>query len=153
MKRQTKDMQYNRFGLSLIELCCTYDIHVLNGRLFRDIEGNFTCTANDGTSIVDYMIASTHLFQYFTDFCVLDFDQSDHFPLLCCLHFELNVHGNNVSQTQSDLETWVKYKWKPDSNMAYMVKFRTSFTRFENNLIETPPVFLLNSLSSFIDII
>ena len=38
MKRQTKDVQYNRFDLSLIELCCTYDIHVLNGRLFRDIQ-------------------------------------------------------------------------------------------------------------------
>ena len=28
MKRQMKDMQYNRFDLSLIELCCTYGIHV-----------------------------------------------------------------------------------------------------------------------------
>ena len=31
LSRKTKDMQYNRFGLSLIDLCCTYGMHTLNG--------------------------------------------------------------------------------------------------------------------------
>ena len=58
--RRSQDCEvYNNFGLSLIELCCEYDVHMLNGRLFDDIEGNITCTANDGRSIVDYIIASS----------------------------------------------------------------------------------------------
>lgn len=153
MKRQTRDTQYNRFGLSLIELCCTYGIHVLNGRLFKDIEGNFTCTANNGTSIVDYMIASTQLFQHFTDFGIGELDQSDHFPLFCCIHLEFNMQDNNALCSQDGLETWAKFKWKPEFKMSYITKFRTSVTQFENNLNETQPEFLVSVLPNFIDII
>ena len=56
MRRQTK---------KCIELYCTYGIHVLNGRLFRDTDGNFTCIANNGSSTVDYMIASTQFIPAF----------------------------------------------------------------------------------------
>ena len=37
--RNSEDDKYNRFGLSLGELCCTYDIHTLNGRLFNNAGG------------------------------------------------------------------------------------------------------------------
>ena len=47
MPRLSKDTEFNRFGLSFIELCCTYSIHVFNGRLFDDIPGNYTCLANN----------------------------------------------------------------------------------------------------------
>ena len=34
LKRKSKDCHvYNRFGLSLIDLCCEYDVHILNRRL------------------------------------------------------------------------------------------------------------------------
>ena len=32
--RKSKDETYNRFGISFLDICCTYNIHVLNGRLF-----------------------------------------------------------------------------------------------------------------------
>ena len=121
-------MQYNRFGLSLIELCCTYGIHDLNGWLFKDIEGNFTCTANNGASIVDYMIASTQLFQYFTDFGIGELDQSDHFPLFCCIHLKFNTQDSNASHTQDDLKTRAKFKLKLEFKTSYMTKFRTRTT-------------------------
>ena len=55
---------YNNVGLSLIELCCTYSSHILNGRLFKDQHGEFTCFANNGRSVVDYVIASTKFSHY-----------------------------------------------------------------------------------------
>ena len=58
----------------MIELCCEYDVHMLNGRLFDDIEGNITCTANDGRSIVDYIIASSNLFELFSTFAVDNYE-------------------------------------------------------------------------------
>ena len=72
LPRKSKDNIYNNFGLSLVELCCTYGIHVLNGRLFNDIQGEYTCFVNNGASVVDYMMASTNLFPYFSDFGVSD---------------------------------------------------------------------------------
>ena len=53
MHRKSKDESYNRFGTFFIDLCCTYGIRVLNGRLFNDKNGEITCTANEGSSIVD----------------------------------------------------------------------------------------------------
>ena len=51
----------DEFRLSLIHLCCSKDVHVLNGR-FSDVNGHITCTANGGSSVVDYFVASTELF-------------------------------------------------------------------------------------------
>ena len=80
LNRNSKDSQtYNKFGLSLVDLCCEHDVHMLNGRLFDDKEGNITCVANEGRSLVDYIIASSNLFDKFSYFCVDNHDFSDMF--------------------------------------------------------------------------
>ena len=58
---------------------------MLNGRLIDDADGNKACISNDGRSFVDYIIASTSLFDKFSYFCVDAHDFSDHFPLTCTL--------------------------------------------------------------------
>lgn len=153
LSRKTKDMQYNRFGLSLIELCCTYGIHTLNGRLFNDTEGNYTCIANEGASIVDYMIASTHLFQFFTDFGIDDMDWSVHFPLFCKLNFTLNEQYNHSLKSNVHLETWQKFKWKPELKEVYMDTFRENFSKLEAELSIRPQNSLFTFLPKFIDIV
>lgn len=55
------DTEYNTFGRSLIELCYSHDIHMLNGR-FSD-PGHYTCIANGGHSTVDHILVSSPLFQ------------------------------------------------------------------------------------------
>ena len=81
--RQSKDDTCNRFDMSLIELCCTHDIHTLNGRIFDDKNREITGLANDGSSVVDYMLASTSLFNSILYFQVASEDFSDHLPLRC----------------------------------------------------------------------
>ena len=75
----SKDGIINNYGRALIDLCCNFDIHFLNGRFIDDVEGNFTCFANRGASVVDYIIASTPLFKYIDSFEVDATDVSDHF--------------------------------------------------------------------------
>ena len=41
LPRKSRNTEYNNFGLSLIELCCTRDIHILNGR-YSDSYGSYT---------------------------------------------------------------------------------------------------------------
>ena len=57
--RQSMDTEYNRVELSLVELCPTYDIHILNGRFPCDTLGHYTCIANKGASVVDYIMCSS----------------------------------------------------------------------------------------------
>ena len=50
-------------------MCCENDIHMLNGRLCYDVDKNIICISNEGKSLVDYIIASTSLFDKCTYFC------------------------------------------------------------------------------------
>lgn len=53
-------MTYSR-GKELLELCIGNQLRILNGRRFGNITGRFTCFKTNGSSIVDYMIASVFL--------------------------------------------------------------------------------------------
>ena len=56
MPRNTRDVdRLNMFG----KLCCTHNMHSLNGRMFDDVEDHFTCIANGGHSFVDCHISSS----------------------------------------------------------------------------------------------
>ena len=68
LPRQNRDREVNRYGLSLIDLCCTHNVHIVNGRFVDDCNGNFTCIANAGHSVVDYHIVSSELFNCIANF-------------------------------------------------------------------------------------
>ena len=86
------DGVYNLFGISLAELCCTFDMHIINRRLFGDQNGNFTCKANNGAYVLDYNnIASSKLFAKISKFSIDDPDESVHFPVYC-FHIILQPH-------------------------------------------------------------
>ena len=87
MQRKNKDNRSNLFGTTLAELCCIFDMHIINGCLFDVSEGNFTCIANDGASVVDYNIASSNLFSKISYFTIEDHDESVHFPIYCQFRF------------------------------------------------------------------
>ena len=70
-------IRYNNFGRILVDLCCTYNIHILNGRCSNDSDGNYTCIANEGHSLVDYHLASSELFPFIPYFNVEMRDESD----------------------------------------------------------------------------
>ena len=120
--RQSKDDTCNRFGTSLIDLCCTHNIHVLNGRLFEDTEGEILCVANNGRSVVDYMLAQTSLFTSFTHFQVCNEDYSDHFPLCCKILLACQKHENTANSWQDifNESKWSRYKWKDDKKTEFL---------------------------------
>ena len=137
LDRNSKDtITYNNFGMSLIDLCCEHDIHMLNGRLFDDVDGNITCTANEGRSLVDYIIASTSLFDKFSHFCIDTHDFSDHFPVTCTLVLQQSHWEEFHNESDNDTETyiWNKYKWKETRKRDSLEKFRVKFAHFKNRV-------------------
>ena len=87
LKRENKGTVINSFGRALINLCCSNNVHIVNGRLSYDSAVNYTCIANEGHSVVDYHIASSELFACISYFNVESLDISDHFPLFVKLEF------------------------------------------------------------------
>jgi hypothetical protein len=80
IKRKTKDThgELNEYGKLLIELCCTFGIHFLNGRTPGDINGEFTCFTGNGSSLVDCTIISTSLHNKVIKFEISNQDQYTH---------------------------------------------------------------------------
>ena len=153
MPRLSKDTEYNRFGLSFIELCCTFGIHVFNGRLFDDTHGNYTCLANNGASVVDFMAATTNLFKNVTYFKIDDNDESVHFPIICHFSFPSILNLNNhIVDSEENMSTWLKYKWKPELKDIFVNKLTSEFQQFNNTRISSQNRTLSSFLPEFINI-
>ena len=136
--RATKDCnRYNTFGRSLINICCTLDLRLLNGR-FQDVDGNFTCFASDGASIVDYFIISQDLFHYVTYFNVLEQDLSDHLPVSCKLQFKVNAQTDRTHNLEDSTSSnkIPKFRWFQNKSHTFMEDFKTSFLQCKTNILQ-----------------
>ncbi len=133
--RNNKDSErYNNFGKTLVELCCTQGMHILNGRSYDDFLGNCTCLTNNGASVVDYHVVSTELFSHITYFCVEIRDESDHLPIsskivlgkkkIIRANYGNQHYFNNGSEHLPKIE---KYKWKDAHKQNFMRVFENSF--------------------------
>ena len=132
MQRRSKDETYNRFGISLLDLCCTHNIHVLNGRLFDDKNGEITCVANGGSNVVDYILASTTLFESFQQFKIGYEDFSDHFPLNCTLLLS-DQHLLDSEPLNQNLNgtNWTRFKWKETFRTEFVQLFSRLYSDFK----------------------
>lgn len=96
-ERHNKDCESNNNGYKLIEFCKTFDIHIANGRIGKDMGvGAVTC---DDVSSIDYALLSTELFPYACDFEVGTFDKclSDkHCPIILKLSVKTEFKENTI---------------------------------------------------------
>ena len=116
LPRVSKDKSVNSFGRSLLSLCCSLNLHIVNGRLGYDAgRGDFTCIVNLGASVVDYAIMSTFLFSRVAKFEVGLSTISDHFPLSLSMNtFVSNAFGNVVSTPARSQCDMIKFVWSPE---------------------------------------
>ena len=116
--------EYNQYGRFLADLYCLNNIHFLNGRLFDDKDGNFTCIANQGASVVDYNIASTELFQYISHFRIENRSESDHFPIYCQFTFNCNITQTQLTENLIETKSEIRYKWRENYHDVFAQNFR-----------------------------
>ena len=125
LPRSNKDML--RYNL--------HDMHIINGRLHDDLEGNYTCIANNGASTVDYSICSTALFGKCTQFNIENRTESDHFPLKCQFKFEKNVQATENMQNDTTF-TQTKYKWSNDKAAEFLDTFRNLYQNIKDEICQ-----------------
>ena len=91
-------------------MCEAYDLHIPNGRICGDLEGNYTCLTRNCFSVVDYCIMST-LFNYITRFEVAHdtFTSSVHLPVVATFNVN-SVQAASYTDT-SQLDERLRYAW------------------------------------------
>jgi hypothetical protein len=68
------DADVGGWGHELLDLCCDVGLFILNGQTFGDELVEFTCLANGGHNIVDYIVGSPVIWQVATHLKVITDD-------------------------------------------------------------------------------
>ena len=136
LERNKDIIRYNNFGRILVDLCCTYNIHIVNGRCTVDSDGNYTCNANEGHSVVDYHLASSELFPFISYFNVEMRDESDHSPLLSHLKFEV-IPDPIVTDPEPPCISIDKLKWRDSSKGMFIETFNDNLIESRNDSLHT----------------
>lgn len=86
INRFSKDKITNTFGKKLLDLCRHNNLTILNGSKLGDLQGQYTSFQYNGSSVIDYCIVESDLYQTVTYFQVKDLTcVSDHTPIVVCL--------------------------------------------------------------------
>jgi len=130
LSRASNDKSHNSHGLKLLDLCKTYSLRIVNGRIGNS--NNFTFFSRNGSSVIDYLLTheqNVHLLNSF-QVCPIN-KRSDHTPL------SFSMRCNNCVPLNKSY-TGTRYKWD------------NSFTQqFRSGSIAQLPVF--NTLVNNID--
>ncbi|XP_022809214.1 uncharacterized protein LOC111346174 [Stylophora pistillata] len=125
-KRKNFDSQINEHGPSLLDLCKSCDLRLLNGRTFGDSLGKITCHSAKGVSIVDYFIVSHELLNTFTSFIVKEPTVfSDHSQLIGWLKIghQTCPHFDSPPKTQTfDLPR--QFIWDENSQDKFLIALK-----------------------------
>ena len=129
--RKSQDNVINPFGNSLLYMCSTLDLCIVNGTCSGDMHGAYTYICDNGCSVVDYFLLSNSLYAHLFDKCkleVIERNDCKHLPV----RLSLKIHNDhNVLDNQQKQKTPIKIeKFKWDETNAHLFKEALSNDNF-----------------------
>ena len=129
--RHSQDNVINPFGSSLLYMCNTLDLCIINGTCSGDRHGAFTYISDNGCSVIDYFMLSKALYANVFDLCeleVVEHTDCKHLPvrLTLKLHIDNNV-ANNKHEKKSTVKV-EKFTW--DETKAHLFREALSNENF-----------------------
>ncbi len=129
--RCSSDNDINSYGRDLIDLCCSLGIHMMNGRSTSDPDGSFTCFSGEGTSLVDYCICTSGIYELPYDFKVHTRCESDHFPVTLHLKPVYDNTQREPGQLDNSITTIKRYRWRPEQASKYFDVINRSLSNYD----------------------
>ena len=120
-RRNNFDVFVNNYGRKLLDLCKSSGLRIVNGRHPGDKNGEFTFYCSRGSSLIDYLLTDSTLFDSIGDFSSGTFNIfSDHSPVcftITGIHLTLNCHKSTGSTGRTNSKS---LKWNDDNTQAIM---------------------------------
>ena len=142
----------NSFGRALIDLCCTHNIHIVNGRASDNAVGHYTCIANNGSSLVDYHVVSSELFPFIDSFYIDEKDDSDHFPAVCFSNFKLKaiVPKKPEIKNSVNLHSYDHFIWRENHKDSFVTDFAAKIRDAYEKILSSLDDNLINEVVSIL---
>ena len=122
VQRRSQDTVINGFGKTLINMCISLNLSIMNGMSYGDQDGRFTYISDRGSSVNDYFLVSSDLFATIFDKCtlnVMDHTFSKHMPLSFSVSFPRE--NEDLSNSNSKKNIYVdKFIWNIDKEQTYL---------------------------------
>ena len=121
VERRSQDNVINGFGKTLVNMCISLNLSIMNGMSYGDQEGRFTYICDRGCSVNDYFLMSSDLFATVFDKCtlnVLDHTFSKHMPLSLFVSFP--IENNNYVNTNDKKIFIEKFIWKAENEQIFL---------------------------------
>ncbi|KAK3102147.1 hypothetical protein FSP39_009168 [Pinctada imbricata] len=120
--REQLDKTCNSHGILLTDMCKTLNLRILNGRFLGDSQGYYTFSNQNGSSTVDYMLASNNIYNSILYFNVLPPNEiSDH----CIITTGIQTHMDRQNSIHTVYENVHKLKgrfeWSDNCKEAYLI--------------------------------
>ena len=123
IQRQSQDKgRLNNHGTMLLDMCKQTGLRIMNGRCGEDKSGQYTHVGSRGSSVVDYVVSSQHLFKHVSNFRIESPNiLSDH----CCINFSFEFNDQNstgnLNACSSNEGVNCKYVWKNDDSKTMFI--------------------------------
>ena len=106
VKRTSCDSVVNNFGKQLLQFCKTYSCYIVNGRFGTDKDiGEYTFINQNGSSVIDYFIASKSVLHRVHQMEVVCNSLCNHLPLM----MELDCNITDVFSNSGNVSEEVKF--------------------------------------------
>ena len=113
----------------MVNLCSPTDHIIANGRLYNDLDGNYTFISARGSSVTDYLILSKYDTNTISDFRILDFSYfSDHAPIF------FSILTKTVQKRPTENESTIEFEHKIVIHDEKIAEFKQTLTRNLNTL-------------------
>lgn len=121
--RYSKDSVVDRRGKDLVDLCIGTQMRLLNGRLFGDNSGQYTCFSHNGQSVVDYCMVSEKFIDQVLFFKVSPF-MSTCSDKHCKISWNIISYFNCQIQDEKNVKCVPStFKWCGNSSQLYQAAF------------------------------
>ena len=84
---------------------------------------------------MDYFIVSSNLFQSESRFKVVDRSESVHFPLSCCLTFNMLEQSGSNERDDNSSKTYKKFMWRENLKTVFKNNFSTFFESMRESIL------------------
>ena len=84
---------------------------------------------------MDYFIVSSNLFQSVSRFEVVDRSESVHFPLKCCLTFNMLEQSSTNERDDNSSKIYKKFMWRENLKTIFTNNFITFFESMKESIL------------------
>ena len=132
-------------------MCYAFQLFIVNGRVFGDLNGEYTYCSNQGASVNDYFICSPDFFEFIHLLNVGERSDSDHLPLELTCKFPCN-RENGYNESEKSINT-MRIVWNDNEASQFLANVKDNLISIGRDILEKIDTDVNGAIMDFVDLL